>query len=76
MTYGRGAFANGRLYLDGAPLSHSAELVRGDLLCARRRPPHPPIVLKARLRHDGYLLPKARRDWVARSVPHDAAKTC
>jgi hypothetical protein len=32
MTYGRERFANHSRALDGAVVSHSAELVRGDLL--------------------------------------------
>ena len=38
--------------IDGAAVSHSAELVRGELMGAARRPPHPPF---------GHLLPKGRR---------------
>jgi hypothetical protein len=40
MTYGRVSFANRRLYLAGAGVSHLAELVRGNCV---RRPPHPAL---------------------------------
>jgi hypothetical protein len=61
MTYGRVRVANYKYGVHGAVVSHSAELVRGDLVLRDRRPPHPPIVPEARLRHDGHLLPKGRR---------------
>ena len=38
MTYGRELSANRKRALDGAVLSHSAELVRGDLLHFLGRP--------------------------------------
>src|SRR5438128_11199407 len=52
MTYGRVHRAKDTCALDGATVSHSAELVRGHLFVRRRRPPHPPF---------GHLLPKGRR---------------
>jgi len=43
MTYGRVCLACGPLTLDGAAVSDSAELVRGDSLARKRRPPHPAL---------------------------------
>jgi hypothetical protein len=48
MTYGRAYLANNGHVLNGADVSHSAELARGDFLSGRR-PPHLPF---------GHLLPK------------------
>ena len=62
MTYGRARLAGHMHTLDGAVVSHLAELVRGDFLAKKGRPPHPAFVPEARLRHDGHLLPKGRRD--------------
>ena len=39
MTYGRGLFANHTRNLDGAVVSHSAELVRGDFFVCRSEGP-------------------------------------
>jgi len=74
MTYGREHIANRDHALYAAVVSHSAELVRGDFLQHAWRPPHPPIVPEARLRHDGHLLPKGfscetgslSNEWVGR----------
>jgi hypothetical protein len=43
MTYGRARLSNHKQSFDGATVSHSAELVRGDFLSpsAKERPPHP-----------------------------------
>ncbi len=41
MTYGRAHLQDCPSNLDGAAASHLAELVRGDSLANRRRPPHP-----------------------------------
>jgi hypothetical protein len=56
MTYGRVLSAHHNSALDGAAISHSAELVRGDGFARKRRPPHPPF---------GHLLPKGRRAFAA-----------
>jgi hypothetical protein len=69
MTYDRVHFAKQAFALNGAAVSHSAELVRGHFLARKKGPPHPPIVPEARLRHDGHLLPKGRRDRAARANP-------
>ena len=53
MTYGRVNDANHEQAPDGAVVSHSAELVRGDFFAHKQRPPHPPF---------GHLLPKGRRN--------------
>ena len=53
MTYGRVRVAQHRRVLDGAAVSHSAELVRGDFFARKEGPLIRPFVLKARLRHDG-----------------------
>jgi hypothetical protein len=53
MTYGRVYGARYEPHVDGAAVSHLAELVRGDFNIAQVRPPHPAF---------GYLLPKGRRD--------------
>ena len=53
MTYGRVLHAEDEWTLDGAAVSHSTELVRGEYLANQGRPPHPPF---------GHLLPKGRRD--------------
>ncbi len=49
MTYGRVYLACSGLALEGAAVSHLAELVRGDSFAQERRPPHPAF---------GHLLPK------------------
>ena len=61
MTCSRAHCRTGRHDLDGAVASHSAELVRGEVLLGGERPPHPPVSPKASLRLDGHLLPKGRR---------------
>jgi hypothetical protein len=61
MTYGRVLFADYKNNVQGAVVSHSAELVRGDFPSSAKRPPHSPVVSKTRLRHDGHLLPEGRR---------------
>ena len=38
MTFGRGHIASHTCYLDGAAVSHSAELVRGDSLAKKKGP--------------------------------------
>jgi hypothetical protein len=52
MTYGRVLFASHTRAVTGAAVSHLAELVRGEFVETKRRPPHPPF---------GHLLPKGRR---------------
>jgi len=52
------ALIHHKLDLDGASVSHSAELVRGDSVARTGKPPHPPF---------GHLLPKGfscERTWV------------
>jgi hypothetical protein len=58
MTYGCAAHPARVRDRNGAAVSHSAELVRGNFHCRegpliRSFGPPSPIVLKARLRHDG-----------------------
>ena len=43
MAYGRVHRTQHVCTLDGAPVSHSAELVRGDSFAREMRPPHPPL---------------------------------
>jgi len=43
MTYGRVHRPTAEQDLDGAAVSHMAELVRGESSTASRRPPHPPL---------------------------------
>ena len=43
MTYGRAINLDDLLRLRGAAVSHLAELVRGDFLACKRRPPHTPL---------------------------------
>jgi hypothetical protein len=43
MTYGRVHLAATNQDLDGAAVSQSAELVRGESSNAQLRPPHPPL---------------------------------
>jgi H+-translocating NAD(P) transhydrogenase subunit alpha len=43
MTYGRVHRVNLRRRIDGAAVSHPAELVRGELSTSPARPPHPPL---------------------------------
>jgi hypothetical protein len=64
MTYGRVLFARYGLKLDGAAVSHSAELVRGDF--AAREPKAPSSG------PSGHLLPKGRRG-VAPAAPEAAS---
>ena len=53
MTYGRVLALDTKRNVDGAVVSHLAELVRGDFFkTAQARPPHPAF---------GHLLPKGRR---------------
>ena len=58
MTYGRVHFRGSQTQsLDGASVSHLAELVRGHFFSlGRSKPPHPPF---------GPLLPKGRRGFAA-----------
>jgi hypothetical protein len=56
MTYGRVHLRSREFGVDGAAVSHSAELVRGEFFTDKGRPPHPPF---------GHLLPKGRRDFAA-----------
>ena len=58
MTYGRARIVGHGHTLDGAAVSHSAELVRGHFK-RRRRPPHPPF---------GHPLPKGRSASRSRSA--------
>jgi hypothetical protein len=41
MTYGRARRVPTKRYMEGAAVSHLAELVRGEF--SSRRPPHPPL---------------------------------
>ena len=57
MTYGRVHLRTDELGLDGAAVSHLAELVRGEWSNGARRPPHPPL--------RGTFSPQGRRDVAA-----------
>jgi hypothetical protein len=59
MTYGCVAFPCHTSILDGAAVSHLAELVRGD--CSEGDEGIRPFVPEARLRHDGARSPQGEK---------------
>jgi hypothetical protein len=61
MTYGRERCASAARNLDGATVSHLAELVRGESNSDAGRPPHPPL--------RGTLSPKG--EGISRRSRHD-----
>jgi hypothetical protein len=63
MTYGRVRVEKGRRPLDGAAVSHSAELVRGELKGPlSKAPSSAPSRRRRAFGSTGHLLPKGRRE--------------
>jgi hypothetical protein len=62
MTYGRVRVEKSGRALDGATVSHSAELARGDfVLLPLEGPPNPPRTPEASLRLDGAPSPQGEK---------------
>jgi hypothetical protein len=62
MTYGRDLFASLGHNRSGADVSHTAELVRGNLILSLKAPSSGPSCRRRVFDTTGHLLPKGRRD--------------